>query len=176
MPSPTIFSYTIQDAAGVKASHAIFTAYDAATETVASLLAAAAQYGGLLDAVTAGKIIEFNVTINALPDPAWKAAAIANVDSEQTLLMNYAITDSKYSQPYDVPALRDTLIDATGRPIFGVGSAIKALIDAITGATGLGTVSVNSQFLLDLTGLRDIAVSFRKRRKGRKQVSYVRTG
>lgn len=161
---------------GVKATHDIYVAYDAATETVAALLAAAAQYGGLLDAVTAGKIIEFNVKIPALPDPAWKAAAIANVDTEQTLLMNYVITDSKYSEPVDVPAVRDTLIGADGRPIFSAGSAIKALIDAITGTTGLGTVSVNSKFLLDLTGLRDIAVTFRKRRKGRKQASRVATG
>lgn len=173
MPSPTIFSYTIEDAVGVRSTHLIYTAYDAATETVGALLAAASQYGGLLDAVTAGKIVEFNVKVNGLPDPAWKSAAIANVDAEQTLLMNFDITDSKYAQPYDVPALRDTLIDSGGRPIFTAGSAIKALIDAITGATGLGTVSVNSQFLLDLTGLRDIAVTFRKHRKSRKQVSRV---
>lgn len=174
MPSPTIFSYTLQDKAGVKASHKIYTAYDALTETVASLLGAAAQYGGLLDAVTAAKIVDFNVTINGLPDPGWKATAIADVDMEQTLLLNFAITDSKYSQPYDIGALRDTLIGTDGRPIYNTG-AIKALTDAIIGTTGLGTVSVNSQFLLDLIALNDISVSFRKHRKGRKQVSYVKT-
>ncbi|HEY9757808.1 MAG TPA: hypothetical protein V6C97_21755 [Oculatellaceae cyanobacterium] len=172
MPSPTIFSYALQDAAGVKGSHSIYVAYNAATETVGALLAAAAQYGALLDAVTGAKVLEFNVNINALPDPAWKDNAIADIDMEQTLLMNYVITDSKYSQPYDVPALRDTLIDTDGRPIYTTG-AIAALVDAITGATGLGAVSVNSQFLLDLTGLRDISVTFRKHRKGRKAVSKV---
>ena len=172
MPSPTIFSYSLEDKAGVKGSCSFFVAYDAATETVAALLAAAAQLGGLIDAVTGARIVEFNVKVNALPDPAWKAAAIAGIDMEQTLLENFKITDSQYVQSYDVPALRDTLISGDKKPIIAAG-AIKDLNDAITGVTGLGTVSVNSKFLLDLTALVDAQVSFRKHRRQRKSISLA---
>jgi len=170
MPSPTIFSYSLQDAAGVKGTTDIYVAYDAATETVSALLGAAAAYGGLLDAVTAAKITEFNIKINALPDPSWKSAAIANVDMEQTLLENFSIEDSQYVQAIDIPCLRDTLI-VNGRPVIASG-AIAALNAAITSTVGTG-VAAQSKFLLNLVALVDAAVTFRKRKRGRKAVSQV---
>lgn len=174
MPRPTIFSYSLEDAAGVTASAYVFVAYDAITETVAALLGAASDLGGLIDAVTGMKITDFNVNINGLPDPAWKAAAIANIDAEQTLLLNLSIVDTVYTQEFDLPGLRDTLI-VNGRPVLTDGAAIDNLVEALTGETGLGTVSVNSKFLLDLTGLVSAAVTFRKHKKKRKSVSYVAT-
>lgn len=173
MPSPTIFSYSLEDAAGVKGSCSFFVAYDAAVETVDALLGAAAGLGGLIDAVTAAKITEFNVKINALPDPSWNVGKpVANVDMEQTLLENFSITDSQYVQSYDVPCLRDTLITAGKKPNIA-GGAIQALNNAIISGTGITGYTINSKFLLDLTGLVDAQVSFRKHRRQRKSISIA---
>src|SRR5690349_21281498 len=155
MPSPTIFSYTLQDESGDKAVTDLYVAYDAATETVASLLGAAAAYGGLIDAVSGSKIVEFNVHINALPDPAWKSAAIADTDNEKTLHENFTVADSIYPWALDVPGVRGTLIDAAGHPILTAGGAIDSLNDAIV--AGSGAVFPNNEFLLDITALRDAA-------------------
>jgi hypothetical protein len=170
MPSPTILSYTIADENGDTATAELFVAYDASTETVSALLSAAAAYGGLIDAVTGGKIVEFNVKINALPDPSWKAAAIADTDIQKTLLENFVVADSKYPQEFTVPGLRGTLVGTDGKPILTSGGAIDALNDLIV--AGSGAVFPNNQFLLDLTALRDAAVTFRKR-KGSRQRSKV---
>lgn len=162
MPSPTIFSYSIIDENGDPGTADLFVAYDAATETVAALLGAAAAYGGLIDAVTGGKITEFNVKINALPDPAWKAAPIADSDIQKTLLENFNVADTKYPQEFLVPALRGTLVGVDGKPILTSGGAIDALNDLIV--AGSGAVFPNNKFLLDITSLRDAAVTFRKRK------------
>lgn len=165
MPSPTIMSFTIKDESGDTATSDLFVAYDAATETVAALLGAAAAYGGLLDAVTGGQIIEFNLKINGLPDPSWKVAPIADSDVQKTLLENFNVADSKYPQDFIVPAIRGTLIDTAGKPILTSGAAIDALNDLIV--AGSGAVFPNNKFLLDLTSLRDAAITFRKRKNSR---------
>lgn len=171
MPSPTIFSYSLEDKAGVKGSCDLYVSYDAATETIAALLATAAAFGGLLDAVTGAKITGFALKIPALPDPSWKAAAVAGIDMEQTLLENFAVTDSGYVQSFDVPALRDTLLTVDRQPIIS-GGAIKAMNDAIIGSVGTG-VAAQNKFLLDLTALVDARVSFRKHRRNRTAVSQI---
>lgn len=165
MPSPTIFSYTLSDENGDKAVTDLYVAYDAATETVAALLGAAAAFGGLIDAVTGSKIVEFNIKIPALPDPSWKAAPIADTDNEKTLLENFTVTDSLYPWALTVPGVRGTLIDTAGRPILTSGGAIDALNDLIV--AGSGAVFPNNEFLLDITALRDAAITFRKRRGSR---------
>jgi hypothetical protein len=125
----------------------------------------------LIDAVTAGKIVEFNVKINALPDPAWKSAALADSDIQKTLLENFNVADSKYPQDYTVPALRGTLVGTDGKPILTSGGAIDSLNDAIV--AGSGAVFPNNKFLLDLTSLRDAAVTFRKRKGSREKSKVV---
>lgn len=162
MPSPTIFSYSLEDENGTRATADIFVAYDASTETVSSILGAAAAFGGLIDAVTGALIVEFNVKINALPDPSWKDAAVADTDIEKTLLLNFNAADTKYPEPIMVPGVLGSLIDTDGKPVLTSAGAIDALCDAI--AAGSGAVYPNNKFLLDLTSLRDAAITFRKRK------------
>jgi len=171
MPSPTIFSYTIRDESGDKATAALYVAYDAATETVSALLGAAAAFGGAIDAVTGGVITEFNIKIPALPDPAWKDVPDTDSDVQKTLLENFNAADTLYPQEFIVPALKGTLVDANGHPILTSGGAIDTMNDLIV--AGSGAVFPNNQFLLDLTALRDAAVTFRKRKDSRK-LSKVR--
>lgn len=158
MPSPTIFSYTIVDEAGNPATARLYMAYDAATATVASLLGAAAAYGGVIDAVTDGRIKEFNVTINALPDPAWKASAVADSNVNKVLYENFNLDDSKYAWALEVPAVKGSLIDTNGHPVVASG-AIKTMNDLVIGGSGAAFFPGN-EFLVDIVGLRDAAVTF----------------
>lgn len=159
MPAPTKFSYTIEDESGDKSTALLYVAYNAATETVASLLGAAAAFGGAIDAVTGGVITEFNVTINALPDPSWKTTTAADIDNQKTLHENFNLADTTYPVDFDVPAVRGSLIDTNGQPIIDSG-AIKTMNDLIV--AGSGAVYPNNEFLVDITGLRNAAISFRK--------------
>lgn len=173
MPSPTIFSYSLVDELNVKASSSLFVSYDAATETVDALLAAAAYYGGLINAITGCRIREFNVIIPALPDPTWKATPDAGSRVEQTLLENWNITDSKYPQAIDIPGLKNSLLSADKKPTISAG-AIKAFNDAVIAGYGVGPeVAIQSSFLENLNGLRDAALSFRKHRRAVKAVTTV---
>ena len=171
MPSPTIFSYTIEDENGETATAALYVAYNAATQTVSALLGAAAAFGGLIDAVTGGRIKEFKIKIPALPDPAWKSAALEDSDVQKTLLMNFNVTDSIYPQDFIVPALNPALVLPNGQPDLTSGEPIDDLADAIV--AGTGNTFPNNQFLLDLVSLRDAAVTFRKRKDSRKLSKVV---
>jgi hypothetical protein len=168
MPSPTIFSYTVRAEGNVKSTVDIYMAYDAATETVASLLGAAAAFGGLIDAITGGVIEKFNILIPALPDPSWKDTVVADINSEKSLLLNFAVTDSIYPEPIVIPAVLGTLIDSDGKPILTAAGAIDNFAQLVH--TGSGAIYPNNKFLVDLLGLRDASVSFRKR-KGSKAKS-----
>ena len=165
MPSPTILSYTIQDEAGNKATADLYVAYNAAVLTVGALLGAAAAFGGAIDAVTAGVITEFNIKIPALPDPAWKDVAEVDSNVQKTLLENFTVADSIYPTDVIIPAVKGSLIDVNGHPVV-VGGAIGDLNALII--VGSGNVFPNNEFLLDITGLRDAAVTFRKHRNARK--------
>lgn len=167
MPSPTIYSFTITDASGkTKATSIYYVAYDAATETVGALVGNIAALGGLIDPVTGGVITDCRITIDVAPDPSWKTTPIAGSDAEKTLVMNFDQANSKYAQELIVPAIRDTLLDANGRPIVATG-AIATLVSNLTNqTTGIGgstTVFGNSKYSNALQRLRDAFISFRKR-------------
>jgi hypothetical protein len=161
MPSPTIFSYSLADENGDRGSVDIFVAYDAVTETVAALLGTAAEYGGYIDAITGCKIVEFNIKINALPDPGWKGAVVADTDIQKCLLLNFNAADTKYPQEILIPGLKGTLVLPNGQP-----DVANAAIDDFKDAMVAGSIGVtpNNKFLLDLVSLRDAAVAFRKRK------------
>jgi hypothetical protein len=162
MPSPTIISYSLVDENGDAGSVSIFVAYDAATETASSLLGAAAAFGGKIDAITGCVITGFGVNIGALPDPSWKTAPVADTDVQKGLLLNFNAADTVYPQEILIPGLLGSLVGANGQPILTSGAAIDQFADLIV--SGSGAVYPNNKFLLDLTSLRDAAVSFRKRK------------
>lgn len=176
MPSPTIYSFTIKDYNGLEATHIVYTAYDAATETVGALVGNIAAYGGGLDAVTAGVIVDCRIIVDVAPDPSWKTTPVANIPIEETLLLNLNQANSKYVQSMDIPAVRDTLFTSDGRPIIASG-AIAALVNqltnAVTGIGGSSTVFAQSKFSNALTSLRDAMKSFRKHRRRRAAKSTV---
>lgn len=167
MPDPTIYSYTVQDSRGVKATFNAYVAYDATTETVSALLGNWADLGGSVDAITDGKIIHGEVRIPALPDPAWKASAVADSDVERTALFNFRPTDFTYVQGEDVPAISLNVLDAQGK-VQLANAAVQAFINNMTQNTGIGgsnTVFAQNKFAYALKFFVDVMTSFRKHRK-----------
>jgi len=171
MPSPTILSYTIEDESGDTETAVLYVAYNAAVLTVGGLLGAAAAFGGVIDAVTGGRIKEFNIKIPALPDPSWKAAALADSDVQKQLLENFNAADTLYPQDFYVPAINPALIDTDGKPILTPAGAIDAMNDLIV--SGTLNVFPNNRFLLDLTSLRDAAITFLKKKGSRSKSKVV---
>jgi hypothetical protein len=169
MPAPTIFSYTVEDAEGLSASIPIYVAYDAATETIASLQGAAAAFGALIDAITDGKITGFSIFVPFLPDPGWKTAAVANCDVEEGGLFNFTQANTIYVQEILIPALKQAIL--TNGKIVLTQAAVAAFTAGII--AGSGAVFPNSKYLNDLTGLKNASKTFRKHRKTQRARSLV---
>lgn len=167
MPRPTIISYSIKDSMGTTATMPIYVSYDAATETVEALIGAAAAFGGLTDLITDGKITEFNILINALPDPSWKANPVADSIVERTANANFLTVDSPYPEPIDVPAISLSVLDAKGRVDLANTNWVNWRTQ-ITSNTGIGastTVFAQNKFLIALKAFKSVATTFRKHKK-----------
>lgn len=169
MPSPTIYSFTLKDARGVQATTTgIYVAYDAATQTVGAMTGNVAALGGLIDAITDAQIVDARLIIDIAPDPAWKAAPVANSDIQESFNFNFLQANSKYVQSVLVPGLKQSIL-VDNAPAPGV-NPLLAFISAMTGSIGgSNTVFANSKYSNDLTALKDVFVSFRPHRRATKQ-------
>lgn len=167
MPSPTIYSFTVLDDKGVKATSTYFVAYDAATETAGALAGNIAALGGLLDAITGGQITDCRIIIDVAPDPSWKSAPIADTNVEVGGLFTFKQANSKYVDSQIVPALKASLITG-GKINLTTGGPVDLWIKALTQGTGIGgsnTVFANSKFLNVLNAFLHCDLSVRKHRR-----------
>jgi hypothetical protein len=169
MPSPTIYSYTLMDARGVKATTTgIYTSYNAATQTVGAMTGNVAALGGLIDAITDAQITDARLVIDVAPDPAWKSAPVANSDVQESFAFNFLQANSKYVQGVLVPGLKNSIL-VSGAPAPTV-DPLLAFITSMTGSIGgSSTVFANSKYSNDLTALKDVYISFRPHRSATKQ-------
>lgn len=173
MATPTVLSYTVQDENGVKASALFYASYDGAVETVDGLIGEWLVLGALLDAVTGGKIIDGHIKIPLAKDASWKGTAINGDGAEQTLGMTFSNEDTIYGDTFNVPALRETLVDSQGKPIITAAGAIDNLADALAGSWTNGNF-VNSAGS-DLVALIAAFQATRKHRRQLKARSTVLT-
>lgn len=165
MATPTVFSYTMQDENGVKASAPFYASYDGAVETVDALIGTWLELGGLLDAVTGARIISGHIEIPLAKDAAWKTTAINGDGVEQTLALTFSNDDTIYNDTFNVPALRETLVDSQGKPIVTAGGAIDLLADELAGSFTNGYY-VNSAG----SDLIALVAAFQATRKQRRQL------
>ncbi len=165
MATPTIFSFTLQDDDGVKASALAYASYDGALETVDALTGVWLALGALIDTVTGAQIIDGHVKIPLAADGSWKSAALTGQSVSDTLNLVFSNDDTIYTDTVVIPALRDTLVSG-GRPIITEGSAIDLLADALEG-------SFTNGFYVNQTGSDLIALvsAFQGVRKHRKQLN-----
>lgn len=169
MPSPTIYSFTLKDARGVKATTTgIYVAYDAATETVGALTGNLAALGGLIDAITDAQIIDARIIIDVAPDPAWKSAPVANSDVQESFNMNFLQDNSKYVQSVLVPGLKNSIL-VNGAPAPTASPLSTFITNMTTSIGGSSTVFANSKYLNALNALSDVFITFRPHRRQTKQ-------
>jgi len=159
MADPTSFSYQLLDDEGLSNNNSIYVAYDGATETVDALIGAWSAYGGLLDAITDGKIVEGSITIPLIRNPAWKAAPIEGNNVNQVMNLNFDNDFNTYATSVLIPAYRESTLTPGGLPDL-VDTALAAYIAAII--AGSGAVFPNSRDLHDLNALRDAFLTVRK--------------
>lgn len=171
MATPSIYSYTILDDNGVKAT-APFYYIAAAGSTLTQQNAEWVALGALLDAVTGGVIIGGHVSTPLPPDAGWKDTPVAGSDVSDVLNLNYANLSNLYKFGLIVPMLRTALISG-GRPIIASG-AIKDLSDHILAGTVTPALAYTNTGGNDLSALVDAFQSDRKHRRQLKANSTVR--
>jgi hypothetical protein len=165
MATPTVLSFTMQDDNGVKASAPFYASYDGAVETIDALIGEWLVLGALIDAVTGAKIVSGHIEIPLARDAAWKAAPINGDGVEQTLALSFSNDDTIYNDTFNVPALRETLVDSQGKPILTAAGAIDNLADALAG-------SFTNGYFVNSSGSDLIALvaAFQATRKQRRQL------
>lgn len=167
MPTPTIYSFTIEDDKGVKATSVYYVAYDATTETVSALVGNIAALGGLIDPLTGGQITDARIIIDVAPDPSWKSAPIAGDYVETGAKFTFTQAGSKYVDSTVVPAIAAAQV-VNGKVNLAAGSPAINFINALIGSGGIGgshTVFANSKFMNALTSFLSCDLNVRKHRK-----------
>ena len=173
MADPTIFEYFIQDDGGLTSRTALYTSYDAATETVASLQGAWAAYGGALDNIIDGEIVEGRITIPFAKDPAWKATPTAGNNANQVMNLNFKNDFNRYLTSILVPTYKEGDLDGEGRPDLA-DTGLAAFIALVL--AGSGAVFANSRDLHDLNALSDAFLTIRKVRRQKPRPRKYRDG
>jgi hypothetical protein len=159
MADPTSFSYQLLDDEGLSSNNSIFVAYDGATETVDALIGGWSAFGGLLDAVVDGKIVEGSITIPLIRNPAWKASPIEGNNVNQVMNLNFDNDFNSYATSILLPSYRESTLTPGGLPDLA-DAALAAYIAAIL--AGSGAIFPNSRDLHDLNALRDAFLTVRK--------------
>lgn len=152
------FSYSLEDALGVKAVETNYALLDP-TIAVSAIQTAWVNQGALLDAATDAQILGGHVSIVFLPDGAWKASPTAGGECENTGIFDFSndTTPNKFGQ--QLPAILAAAI--VGGKIDLTNTPLKAWFDALYGAHTLYAFA-NSSYQ-KLTGLVDAFRSYRKR-------------
>ena len=156
-----IFSYSMVDELGTKASMSVPAMIDPTTGTPTALKAQWVVLGGTLDALSDAQILGGSVSIALKPDEAWKDAPVAGSRVEQTGLFNFSNATSKYKFGVDIPAIENTAI-ADGKINLTFGDVTDFLGQMISAFTG-GVFANTGQY--PLVALIDALLSFRKRRQ-----------
>jgi hypothetical protein len=159
----TIASYTIEDAAGVKAPHAEFWLIPD-TLTVAAVDTFFITVGAAVDTLTDGKIVRVSVELR--PDfsgAGYKSTPVAQSSVEKTGLFNFSQSASIYKAPLDIPAIAGHVLTAGGT-IDLTNSDVLTFIGLQTGPAGGGETPA-SKYANALLALIDAVQTFRKHRR-----------
>lgn len=158
MPSPSIFSYTLQDDSGLKKSVAVYFGGDFAVLTGDGITGAWADLGAKLDAITDAKIVGGEVRIPLQPAGGWKASPVADSRLSTTGSFNFFNDDNTKRSAIDIPAIANAVVTA-GRIILS-NAAVAAFITEITG--GFPSGQYNNGFGQVLNALADAFLTSRK--------------
>lgn len=170
MADPTIFSYQIQDDQGVVTNTSIYVAYNAATATIASLQGAWAAFGGLIDAIIDGRIVEGRITVPFASDPSWKAVADEGNNVSQVMTLDFENDFNRYLTAVDLPSYKEAILTPDGDPDLE-NEDLAAFVAAII--AGSGAIFPNSRDLHDLDALRKAFLTTRKLKAQRTMTTVI---
>lgn len=159
MADPTIFEYEIEDDQGLSNRNSIYVAYNGAVLTVDAMIGGWLAYGGLLDPVIDGQIVQGRITIPLSPDASWKTAPVEGNNVNQVMTVNFENDFNRYLTPVLIPSYKETMLTPAGAPDLA-DLVLAAYVNAIVA----GTVNVfpNSRDLHDLDAIRDAFLTVRK--------------
>jgi len=163
MSTPTIFSYTLLDTNGIKATSRAYIGYDGAVETVDALIGNWLELGGLIDDATNGQIVDGSMIIPVLPDGGWKGAPVAGTDVSDVIVGNFLTAATKYAQEFLLPAFITAAL--SGGKVDLTNAALAALFAALDNSAGLTSADVLNTSGQTLVSLRDAFQSDRKSRR-----------
>jgi hypothetical protein len=158
------FGISLRDFAGVR-GNVNFDAGIDDTSTLADLAGQLSSLQTLVDAVTGAKIVEARATLVQAPGGGVKAAAVVGADIEKTLLINFDASGTRYAYGVDIPGVNPAVVP-TDRPD-PTQAAIAALIAALIAGNYTNAAAQG------LVVARDLAVTFRKHRRGLNRVAFV---
>lgn len=164
MASPYVFSYTFQDANGVKASvNYYYLPTDAGTVTVAQIGADAHDLGDALDAASNAKLIDYHIQIPINRDPAWKAAPVDENDVSDVISITYDNAITRYGWAGLIPNLKNSEID---------GGRVNLSDADVAGVTGFVQGGAANGVFVNNAGqeLTTIRNAFQADRKHRRQL------
>lgn len=158
MPSPSIFSYTLQDDSGSKKSVAVYFGGDFAVLTGDGITGAWAALGAQLDDLTDAQIIGGEVRIPLQADGSWKTAPVTDARLTTTGSFNFFNEDNTKRSEIAIPAIAAAIVTA-GRIILS-NAAVAAFVTEITG--GFPSGQYNNAFGQVLNALADTFLTSRK--------------
>ena len=164
-----LVSVSLVDDTGVTAAHNIFVYIDDTVETLANTITTLQAYLPVLDAVTDAKITKASFTLTIPLPGGLKAAPVADSNVEETFLANFGISGQPYKYGIDVPAVAQAMVTDGKIDLANVNfEAWRLWIVSLH-----GHFTVVSKFILAITGLLDVLISFRKHRKAQQRRSIV---
>lgn len=168
LPGRLVFA--LQDSSGVRTSLSVPVLFDP-TKTGTQLAAAVNTQAGLLDAVTAAKILR----VEAVIEPALTITPKSPSPIPGRLMENTGNVDYPYGVPqrlYDsvIPAIQAALLTSDGKHIDETNAAFTAYIAPFETAPAEWEATNNSGQSFSAAHV-DSFVSFRKHRRRRGQVS-----
>lgn len=169
MADPSIFSYTLQDDAGLKKSVAVYFGGDFAVLTGDGITGAWADLGAKLDAITDAKIIGGEVRIPLAPADGWKTSPVTDARLTTTGSFNFFNEDNSKRSAIDIPAIAAAVVTA-GRIIL-TNTAVAAWVTEITG--GFPSGQYNNGLGQVLNALADAFLTSRKQSKSKQRTLVV---
>ena len=170
--TPFRLSYSLIDGGGLRSSMVLYGLLDP-TQTVTTMLTEATAQAALLNGVSDQKILDSRLEIN-VPLPDQSAFPANGVNAEKTMLISF--NDSlapvrTYGQ--DTPGVANGILSSPD-VVDVTDAAYTAWRDSFVGAQTHWQLTDAAQSFL--TGARDVAITFRKRRRGQSRVSAEAAG
>lgn len=167
-----IYSFTLQDAIGVKTPVAFFGSTPEA-QTLTQIHDNWAELGAVLDAISAAKIVKGQILLRFVPDVAWKAVPEDTSRVTGNGLFSFIMQDTIYRQSYLVPSLADAALDAANK-IDITDAGVKALINSLVGGWGAADVVKGiGKHGEDITGFSGCSTVGRTHRRQQMTKTYV---